>query len=186
MKLPAPQHIYDYIIIAARVWLAYTLIRYGYGKLTDAQFGLSETELNMPVKELNLFRLSWYLADHEPFKSFIGITQIITGGLLFFRYTCITGAFMSIPIWLNILIWDMTFMGWKSVFTLRLSYYLILTVLILLHCRKNVFLLLKNSLQRDQPRFEYPMWAYLGLPLVGIMLELIPFLFRLASTLFTG
>ncbi len=168
--------LYDYLIIAARVWLSYMLINYGYGKLTDNQFGVTEQELNMPLKDLSLFRVSWYLADHEPFKSFIGISQIIAGGLLLFRRTCIIGAFMSIPIWINILVWDMSFMGLASVFTIRLSFYLLLTGLILYHYRHRVFPVLRLSLQQDKPRFNYPVWIYLLLPIVGFGIECLPLL----------
>ncbi len=45
---------------------------------------------------------------------------------LYFLLAVLIGAFMSIPIWLNILIWDLTFMGGRAAaFTVRLSVYLV-------------------------------------------------------------
>lgn len=184
MKKISKQQLYDYFILASRCWLAYILISYGWGKLTGKQFGVSDTELNTPLKDLNLFRLSWYLADHEPFRSFIGISQIAAGLLLVFRKTCIIGAFIAIPIWLNILIWDLTFLeAFGSVFTVRLSYYLLLTGLILYHYRKRVFPLLFHAIQREPARFTYPYWAYLLLPLFGLAIELLPGIPRMIGVL---
>lgn len=90
------------------------------------QFGISEATLNSALKDVDLFRLSWYLADHEPFKSFIGISQIVAGVLILYNRTVLLGALMAIPIWLNILMWDMTFMGLYTPFTVRLPFYLLL------------------------------------------------------------
>jgi uncharacterized membrane protein YphA (DoxX/SURF4 family) len=102
MNKLSKEQLWDYFILVARVWLAWTLIHYGWSKLTDSQFGVSEATLNQPLKDVDLFRLSWHLAAHEPFKSFIGVSQIITGFLLLYNRTVILGASMSIPIWLNI------------------------------------------------------------------------------------
>jgi uncharacterized membrane protein YphA (DoxX/SURF4 family) len=170
--------LYDFFIIVIRVWLAYILIEYGLGKLTDTQFGVTSQELNTPLKDLNLFRLSWYLADHEPFKSFIGMSQLIAALLLIFRRTCIIGAFMAIPIWLNILIWDITFMGLQSPFTFRLIYYLLLTCLILLRYKNSVVGVFNSGFQRSKADYQYPIWAYLLIPVIGFAIEFVPMLFR--------
>jgi len=65
---------WGYFLLSARVLLAWTLLRYGWAKLNDQQFGVDGKILNMPLKSVGLFKLSWYLADHKPFKSFIGIS----------------------------------------------------------------------------------------------------------------
>ncbi|GAA4319898.1 hypothetical protein [Compostibacter hankyongensis] len=166
------QRAFDYFILAARISLAYTLIKYGQAKLTGGQFGVSPEELNTPLKDLSLFRLSWYLADHEPFKSFIGICQIITAGLLLYSRTCIMGALMSIPIWLNILVWDMTFMGLLTPFVIRIPYYLLLTFLILWHYREKLFPALHSCTEGMATRYVYPLWAWLVLPLAAFCVDL--------------
>lgn len=184
MKRPSKQQLYAYFILAARCWLSYILIHYGWGKLTDRQFVLSEKELNTPLKDLNLFRLSFYLAGHEPFKSFIGVSQMVAGALLIYRRTAIIGAFMSIPIWLNILIWDMTFLGFfGSVFTIRISYYLLLTAFILYHYRDRVFPMLGYSVQSKLPKYSFPFWAYLLLPVAGLIIEFTPGIPRMIGIL---
>jgi uncharacterized membrane protein YphA (DoxX/SURF4 family) len=167
------EQFWDYFILIARLLLAWTLIRYGWGKLVDEQFGVTEATKNLPLKEVDLFRLSWYLADHEPFKSFVGLSQLLTGALLLYNRTVIFGAFMAIPIWLNILIWDMTFMGLYTPFTIRLTFYLLLTFLVLWNYRDKIRPALQNWVKGTSTKFKYPIWAYLLLPVLAIILELI-------------
>lgn len=165
--------LWDYFILTARIWLAFTLMRYGYAKLIDGQFGVTLATMDLPLKDVGLFNLSWYLADHEPFKSFIGFSQIIVAILLVYNRTVILGAFMAIPIWLNILVWDMTFMGLYSPFTARIPCYLVLTFLILWHYKDKVLPAIISFINGTTTRFKYPIWAYLLIPLFGLCLELI-------------
>ena len=173
MKKISKAQFWDYFILIARIWLGYTLLRYGYSKLIDGQFGVSKATMNLPLKEIDLLRLSWYMADHEPFKSFIGISQIVAAGLLIYNRTAILGALISIPIWLNILMWDMTFMGLYTPFTVRIPLYLLMTVAILWHYKSKVVPAVKSFVDGTTTRFEYPLWAYLLLPIFGLCLELI-------------
>lgn len=162
--------IYDYLILSARVLLAWTFLSYGWGKLTGGQFGLSPDQLNKPIKELGLFRLSWYLFDQEPFRSFIGISQIIAGLMLLYNRTLLVGALISLPILTNILIIDITYIKMTG-FYWRLSYYLILDLLILWYYRDRMFLALKNIIDGVSTKFKYPVWMYIILPLMAVVLE---------------
>ena len=165
--------LWDYFILIARIWLGIILIQYGYSKLIDGQFGVTKATMDLPLKEVDLFRLSWYLADHEPFKSFVGISQIIVAILLAYNRTVILGAFMAIPIWLNILMWDMTFMGLYTPFSIRIPFYLLLTFLILWHYKDKVLFAIRNFISGTTTRFKYPFWAYLLLPVFGFCLEMV-------------
>jgi len=162
-----------YFLLAARALLAWMLYSYGWAKLTDGQFGVDDKTMNMALKDIDLFRLSWYLADHQPFKAFIGVSQIICALLLTFNRTLIIGAFMSIPIWLNILIWDLTFMGGMSVaFTFRLSWYLVLTFLII-YQQKNKVIPTLLRITEPNPIVKFPIWAYAILPVTAIGIEIV-------------
>ena len=164
---------WDYFLLSARVLLAWTLYRYGWAKLTDGQFGVDDKTMNTALKDIDLFRLSWYLADHQPFKAFIGISQIICALLLTVNRTVIIGAFVSIPIWLNILMWDLTFMGGMAVaFTFRLSYYVILTVLIIYQSKSKVIPAILRVTENDSNN-KFPKWVYLLLPVTAIGIEII-------------
>lgn len=62
----------DLVVITMRLLLAFTFLNYGWSKLTDSQFGnLTPEELATPIKDLSLFKISWFIFDYEPFKSFI-------------------------------------------------------------------------------------------------------------------
>ena len=173
MKQTSKFQYWDYFLLAARALLAWTLYRYGWSKLTDGQFGVDDKTMNMLLKDVDLFRLSWYLADHQPFKAFVGVSQIICALLLTFNRTVIIGAFMSIPIWLNILIWDLTFMGGMSVaFTFRLSWYLILTFFIL-YQQKNKVIPALFRITEPNPIVKFPVWAYAILPVTAIGIEIV-------------
>ena len=163
-----------YFLLACRVLIAWTLARYGWSKLTDHQFGVNEKTLQTPLKDIDLFRLSWYLADHEPFKSFIGYSQIVTACLLLFHRTVIIGCLVSIPIWLNILVWDWTFMqGMAWAFTFRISFYLLLTFLIVYEQKQIVFPAMAKITQVRPMPSAYPYWLYLTLPIAAFVIELI-------------
>lgn len=67
--------VWEYFILTARVLLAWTFFGYGYGKLTGNQFGISEAEMATAIKDLSLFKISWFVFEQEPFKSFVGISR---------------------------------------------------------------------------------------------------------------
>lgn len=168
----------DYFILCARFLLAWILLSYGWSKLNDGQFGISAEEMARPVKDLGLFKLSWYLFDHQPFKSFIGISQIIAGLLLIYNRTVILGVLISIPIFLNILIIDITYVKMSS-FYWRLSYYLILDFLILWHYKDRMIMAFKAIFNGLTTQFKFPIWAYLLLPIMAIGVEILPFIPKL-------
>lgn len=162
--------IYDYFILSARVLLAWMLLSYGWAKLTGNQFGVSAKEMAMPVKDISLFKLSWYLFDQEPFKSFIGVSQIISGILILYNRTAILGVLISIPIFANILVIDITYIKMPA-FYWRLSWYLFLDFLILWHYKERMKTVLKSILMGISTKFKYPLWAYLILPIMATGLE---------------
>jgi uncharacterized membrane protein YphA (DoxX/SURF4 family) len=118
-----------------RILLAFVFISYGSGKLLGGQFGgLSPEELSTPIQELSLFKVGWYLFDHQPFKAVIGITQIVTSILLLIPRTKFIGMLILMPIILSILIIDLTIMPpvFQWSFGFRLSAYVLYLLWILL------------------------------------------------------
>lgn len=166
------QKLWDYFILCARVLIAYTFLSYGWAKLSEGQFGLSDKELTTPVKNLSIFKLSWYLFEQEPFRSFIGISQIVAALLLLYNRTLILGALLSIPILANILVIDITYVKMPG-FYWRLSYYLFLDILILWHYKDRIVVAFHNVFAGISTKFKYPLWAYLILPLMIIVLEIL-------------
>lgn len=163
----------DLLILAMRFLLAFTLWNYGYSKLTGGQFGLSETELNTPIKDLSLFRISWHMFEGEPFKSFIGISQIITAILLVYKRTFLLGTLMAIPIFLNILIVDLTIMPpfFKISFFFRLMFYLIFIGIILWYHKEQVLIAFKTLMKVPYLKFKHNTKWFLIVPIYMILLE---------------
>lgn len=174
MKSLTKRQYWAYFLLAARVLLAWTLFRYGWAKLTHTMFGVDQNTMDAPLKRIDLMRLSWYLADHEPFNSFVGLSQLGVVVLLVFNRTVVLGALLSIPIWLNILVWDMTFMkGFSLAFTCRLSFYLLLTGLLIYQARAQTLPALQRITSGERGIINFPVWAYLLLPVAAIGVELI-------------
>lgn len=177
--------IWDYFILTARFLLAWTFLRYGFSKLSDGQFGVNEVEMTTQLKDLSLFKLSWYLFDHEPFKSFIGISQIICGLLLLINRTTLIGAFLFLPIVTTILIIDLTFMpsSLAQGFVWRLSFYILLDLLILWHYNDRMKVIWKSIWENVNTKFKLPLWSYLLLPVFALALEVVGFVPKFLSEL---
>jgi len=166
---------WDYFILVARFLIGWTFLSYGFSKLTGGQFGISEAELLQPLKEVSLFKLSWYLFEHEPFNTFIGISQIICGILLIINRTVLLGAFLFLPIVTTILIIDLSFMPavLAEGFAWRLSFYILLDGLILLHYKEKLKLIWSAVYRNTNTKFKFKIGAYLLLPVLAILLEVI-------------
>lgn len=179
---------WDYFILVARFLLGWTFLRYGYGKLTAAQFGIREEELRTPLQDLSLFRLSWYLFDHQPFKAVVGSMQVICGSLLMIHQTAIIGAFLFLPLVATVLIIDLTVMpySFKVAFAWRLSFYFLLDLLILGHYQKRMKIIWKAVWQNVQPNFRYTFWAYAILPIMAILLEILGLLPKIMIAFLTN
>lgn len=175
-KIVDKRKIFDYFIIVSRFLLAIVFIQYGYSKLTQGQFGLSEEELAKPIKELSLMQVGWFLFDQQPFKAFIGVSQIICGILLLLNRTVLIGALLFLPIAINILIIDLTIMPKESAnpFTGRFIFYILLDLLILYHYRIQAINASQIITQNTEPKFEYKIWLYLIVPVLALILEFTP------------
>ncbi|RNC87738.1 MAG: DoxX family membrane protein [Winogradskyella sp.] len=164
---------WDYFILVIRCLLAYIFFQYGYSKLTGGQFGLKEVELNTPIKDLSLFRISWYLFDHQPFKFIVGLSQIICALLLMINRTVILGAFMFLPIVATILIIDISFMSpqFAYAFLWRLSIYILLDILILIHYKGKMLTIWKAIWDNKTIKYKHSIWGFILIPVFAIILE---------------
>jgi len=165
----------DLLILAMRFLLAFTLWNYGYSKLTDGQFGLTDAELNTPIKDLSLFKISWHMFEAEPFKSFVGLSQVITATLLVYKRTFLLGVLIAIPIFLNILIIDITIMplSFKIAFIFRLSFYLIFIGIILWYHKAQVISAFKNLISAPNLKYKHNIKWFLIIPVYMLLLEIV-------------
>lgn len=186
MKTANREKYWEYFILVARMLLAWTFLDYGLSKFTGNQFGISEAEMATPVKDLSLFKLAWHLSDQQPFKAFIGVSQVLCAGLLIWNRTALIGTFLFLPIAINILIFDLTYMSSHLAygFAWRFGFYFLLAFLILWHHKERLHQLWTALQSNLKAKFKFPLIAYLALPVMAIILGLIGnlprFLFSLA------
>jgi uncharacterized membrane protein YphA (DoxX/SURF4 family) len=170
----------DFFVLAARFLLGFTFIRYGYAKLAEGQFGLTTQELQTPLQDLDIFRVSWYLFDFQPFKLVIGVSQLLCGILLILNRTALLGAFLFLPIVFTILVIDLTYMplDLKIGFTWRLSWYILLDLVIFWHYRERMLEVWKAVWIGLGTKFKYAPLLYLGAAFLSLLLEFAPVLPR--------
>lgn len=152
------EQLWQYFILTCRFLLAWTFIGYGYSKLTDGQFGVNEIDMITQLKDISFFKLSWYLFDQQPFKAFVGISQIVCGLLFIFNRTAILGAFFFLPIVSTILIIDLSFMPPVLAygFAWRLSFYILLDFLILWQYKSKLKIIWDAVWNNVNTKFSFP------------------------------
>jgi len=167
--------VWNYTILTARFLLTFIFLNYGYGKLVGDQFGITEAEMATQLKDISLFKLSWYLFDQEPFKTFVGVSQIICGILLLINRTALLGAFLFLPIIFTILTIDLSFMppSLAEGFAWRLGFYIFLDFLILWHYKDKLRIIWDAVWLGVNTKNKFPVWAYALLPVFAVLLEAI-------------
>ncbi len=176
------EQLIDFFILAARFLLGFTFIRYGYSKLVEGQFGITAHELETPLKDLDIFRVSWYLFDFQPFKAIIGASQLLCGVLLIINRSSLMGAFLFLPIVFTIFLIDLTYMppDLKTGFIWRLSWYILLDLLIFWHHRDRVKEIWQSVWAGMGTKFKYAPWLYFVAVFLSLLLEFAPVLPRAA------
>jgi hypothetical protein len=96
------------IYVWSKIWA------YGIGKIIGGQFhragNLPEEVAITPIADLGSFDLAWpFFGFSTGYIWFIGLSQILGGGLLLFNRTKIIGVCILIPILLNIIVVDFFF-----------------------------------------------------------------------------
>jgi hypothetical protein len=88
-------------------YLVYMICSYAFAKILKTQFQPPNYVLETPIGELNGFWLTWtYFGFSETFAYILGYTQIAGCVLLLFRKTRLLGAFVLIPVMVNICLID--------------------------------------------------------------------------------
>lgn len=167
---------WDYFILVARFLLAYTFVGYGYSKLSDGgQFGIPSADMLLPIKDLSLFQVMWYLFDHEPFKSVVGILQMITGILLLFESTALLGVLFFIPIAANIVLMDISFMdkAMGNAFTFRFLSYFILCFAIMWNDKERIKIMWNIIIKKFVWKRKFSWIMYALVPVFAIILSIV-------------
>ena len=101
----------DFAVLALRWYLAYYMIDYGIGKIVGEQFGAYDPAMpDKPLREVGRFKLAWYLFGLSPtFSTVVGVFQILGGVLIIINRTALIGAFILLPILINIFLIDVIY-----------------------------------------------------------------------------
>ncbi len=166
---PSKDKINEYFVLTIRFLLALVFLNYGIAKLVGGQFGISAKDAMLPVKDLGLFKLFWYLMDQNPFKVFIGVFQIITAVFILINRAMLIGLFLFLVIVVNILIMDITYLKMPGFYDI-LTWYILLDIYVLYYYRVRFI----NAWTILTAKFvfvnKYSWWVYLTLPLAAILL----------------
>lgn len=162
----------DLLILSIRILLAFIFIDYGYAKLVHNQFDIYDKSiLDLPLKRIHSFYLSWYLFGlEEPFKYIIGIMQIATGILLLFERSVLIGAILYIPLIIGIILINISFIK-IDVLIMRTINYLILD-LIILYSEKERMIIAFRALLKTSDKLKKRYKKILLALILAILIEL--------------
>jgi hypothetical protein len=92
-------------------WVAVVFcLLYGFAKLNGSQFTVLDSELTKPMGHVSGFWLTWYYFGYSPvYGTLIALLQIGGGVLLAFRRTALAAALMLVPVFVNIILIDISF-----------------------------------------------------------------------------
>jgi len=118
-----------------RYWLAFEISTYGFGKILKTQLQSPSYRLDIPLGDVNGFRLTWYYFGYSyTLAVIIALFQIGGSILLLYRRTTLLGVMLLLPVMVNIvlinLFYDIAAEAFFNsvVFTLGLVFLLLLDV----------------------------------------------------------
>ncbi len=158
---------FNYTRIFARYYLAAILLGYGISKLLGDQFSQPDfASLIRPLGDFDARNLFWeFMGASKSYQIFGGILETLAGLLLLFRRTTTLGALIAFSLFINVLMLDI---GYDVFVKVRVIYFLLVNILILIPDLRNLFaiLVLKQSarLSSDLPVIKNKKykWVYYG------------------------
>ena len=155
------------IYVWSKIWV------YGIGKMMGGQFhragNLPEEMATTPIAEVGGFDLAWtFFGFSTGYIWFIGISQIVGGGLLLFNKTKLIGVALLIPILLNIIVVDFFFEISNGAMLSALLYFG-MCCYILYYNKKQLIEAVKKLLETIKiSRTKKRMWIGYGLAILAV------------------
>ena len=102
--------------ITFRLYVFFFITAYGVGKVIGAQFytaaSMPEGLDLMPIGQVSDFDLAWvFMGRSYGYMLFIGLAEVLGAILLLSNKTKLIGGYLLIPIMLNIVVFDIFFLG---------------------------------------------------------------------------
>jgi hypothetical protein len=148
------------------LYLAFWISTYGAAKILGTQFQPPHFILETPIGDLNGFWLTWtYYGFSHTMALILGWTQVIGCTLILFRATRLLGAFILLPVMLNIDLIDHFFKISPLAYYNALQYTFLLFVLLLIDfpVLKGIFLAYRNKAR------VHSRWVLLNVLRVGVV-----------------
>lgn len=155
------------IYVWAKIWV------YGIGKIAGGQFhragSFPEEIATTPITEVGSFDLAWtFFGFSTGYIWFIGISQILGGGLLLFNKTKLIGVSILVPILLNIIVVDFFFEISNGAMLSAILYFG-MCCYILYYNKKQLREAVKKLLETTKvSRAKKRMWLGYGLAIVAV------------------
>jgi hypothetical protein len=170
------EEVYQFIELVFRWYLAFYMIDYGYSKLTDGQFHISDENAAKPIHDLDKFYIAWYLFSLSPlFKLIVGTSQVIGGLLILIPRTKLIGALILLPILAHIFLIDVCFTTGVFGYNLpvRLFGMIMVDIWLLYHNREVVIAAWRLLTAFDSTSWRYKWWVYFLFPILGFLMDFI-------------
>lgn len=108
---PNYRHMYYWLRIIIRYYLAITMLSYGYAKLFKLQFPFPPLEwLMQRYGDSSPMRLAWsFMGYSDLYNYFTGGAEVLAGLLLFFRRTTLLGALLSFGVMGNVMVMNYSY-----------------------------------------------------------------------------
>ena len=156
------------IYVWSKIWV------YGIGKIVGGQFhragNFPEEIAKTPIGEVGSFDLAWtFFGFSTGYIWFIGLSQIVGGGLLLFNKTKLIGVAILIPILLNIIVVDFLFEISNGAMLSAILYFL-MCCFILYYNKKQLIAAVKKILETSKvSRSKKVTWVGYGLVIVAVV-----------------
>ena len=121
--------------ITCRLYVFFFLNIYGIGKILGGQFytatSIPEEIARLPIGQVPDFELAWtFMGRSFGYILFIGLAEIIGAFLLLFNKTKLIGAFILIPIMINVIVFDIFFLdAYGALGSATIYFLMLLTIL---------------------------------------------------------
>ena len=159
--------------LTCRIYVWSKISLYGVGKIIGGQFhragNLPEEIAKTPIADVGSFDLAWtFFGFSTGYIWFIGISQILGGGMLLFNKTKIVGVFILIPILLNIIVVDFFFEISPGAMLSAILYFL-MCCYILYYNKKQLIEAVKKILEITKiSRTKKVKWIGYGLSILAV------------------
>ena len=125
----------EIIEVACRLYVFFFITAYGLGKVIGAQFytpDLIPSEIEtMPIGQIPNFDLAWvFMGRSYGYMLFIGIGEIVGALMLLFNKTKLIGAFVLIPIMVNVIVFDIFFLDEYGALASAIIYLIMLLIIL--------------------------------------------------------